>query len=136
MLLLRSPVHALASKAMAVVSYSGRRSGRAVALPVQYALEGETVWVLVGRPETKRWWRNFEGGAPARLRIRGRWVDATGTVLRGADSADEVAGAFAAYRRRFPKAGRALGLPDGAEPSGANAAVAAAVLVRFDPVSS
>ena len=103
-------------------------------LPVQYAVDGAAVWVMVGRPESKRWWRNFSRGHPARLRIRGRWVDATGTLVRGDESAAETLAGLDVYRRRFPKAGRALGLPAGADPSEKDLAAAAAkaVFVRFE----
>ena len=134
MLLLRSPLHALFSKALVLVSYTGRRTGRAVSLPVQYALAGDTVWVLVGRPDTKSWWKNFADGAPARLRLRGEWVDETGTVVRGAAGPERASAALAMYRERFPKAGRALGLPVEGAPTAEQleAAAAKAVFVCFE----
>jgi hypothetical protein len=56
---------------MAVVSYTGRKSGREVTFPVNYrrASDGEIV-IGVMAPDVKTWWRNFTGdGAPIRLRI-------------------------------------------------------------------
>lgn len=134
MFLLRSPLHALFSRALVLVSYTGRRTGRSVSLPVQYALAGDTIWVLVGRPDTKSWWKNFVGAAPARLRLRGEWVDETGTAVLGATEPERASAALAAYRERFPKAVRALGLAAEGSPTAEEMAAAAAraVLVCFE----
>jgi hypothetical protein len=72
-LLLRSPLHGAASRSLALISVTGRRSGRVFTFPVAYRQEGETVKIGVGWPERKVWWRNLRGeGAPVRLRLRGR----------------------------------------------------------------
>ena len=70
--LLRSPLHPLLSRRLALISYTGRRSGREWTIPVGYALNGDRVTIAVGAAEHKRWWRNLRGGAPVRVRIRGR----------------------------------------------------------------
>ena len=57
---LRSPAHRLLSGSTALLTYEGRRTGRRIVLPTQYARHGDEVVILVGRPETKQWWRNFE----------------------------------------------------------------------------
>jgi hypothetical protein len=71
-LLLRSPLHPLVSGRLALITVTGRRSGREYTFPVEYEQDGELVTVTVGWPERKRWWRNLRGaGAQVRLRLRG-----------------------------------------------------------------
>jgi deazaflavin-dependent oxidoreductase (nitroreductase family) len=52
--------------------YTGRRSGRQYALPVQYAREGERLVVVPQGAESKTWWRNFAAPQPVSVRFRGR----------------------------------------------------------------
>lgn len=56
---LRSPVHQLLSRSLDLIRYRGRRSGAELTTPTQYARSGNDIVILVGRPETKTWWRNF-----------------------------------------------------------------------------
>ena len=69
--LLRSPLHRLASGRLALITVTGRRSGREYTLPVLYAQEGDRVTVEVGWAESKVWWRNLRDGRDVRLRLRG-----------------------------------------------------------------
>jgi F420H(2)-dependent quinone reductase len=70
-LILRSPAHPLASGRLALITVTGRRSGRSYTIPVGYRQHGDRVTIGVGWPGRKRWWRNVAGGAPVRLRLRG-----------------------------------------------------------------
>ena len=72
-LLLRSPLHRLASGCFALITYTGRQSGRQYTIPVLYRENGDEVTIGVGWPERKVWWRNLTGeGGPVRLVVRGR----------------------------------------------------------------
>lgn len=70
-LLLRSPLHPLVSRRLALITVTGRRSGREYTFPVGYRQDGDRVAIEVGWPERKRWWRNLRGGGTVRLRLRG-----------------------------------------------------------------
>jgi len=62
----------LVSRNIAMVTYTGRRSGRTFSIPVGYRRDGDEVTIGVGMPDAKRWWRNFLGdGAPLTLRLDG-----------------------------------------------------------------
>jgi hypothetical protein len=64
------PGRRLFGGSMAIVSYTGRKSGREVSFPVNYRRSGEEIVIGVMAPDAKTWWRNFTGdGAPIRLRI-------------------------------------------------------------------
>lgn len=71
--ILRSPVHGLASGRVALITYTGRRSGREYTIPCFYRDRGDEVTIAVGWPDRKVWWRNLTGsGGPVSLLVRGR----------------------------------------------------------------
>lgn len=71
-LLLRSPAHRLMSGQLALITVTGRRSGRTYTFPVGYEQRGDHVTITVGWPERKRWWRNLrDRPSPVTLRLRG-----------------------------------------------------------------
>jgi len=70
--LLRSPLHRIASGSTALITVTGRRSGRSYTFPVSYRREGDVVRIVVGWPESKVWWRNLTGeGAPVKIALAG-----------------------------------------------------------------
>ncbi len=72
---LRSPVHRLASGRVALITYTGRISGREYTIPAFYRDKGDEITIAVGWPERKVWWRNLTGdGAEVRLVVRGQEV--------------------------------------------------------------
>jgi F420H(2)-dependent quinone reductase len=79
----RSPLHGLLSRRTALITVTGRSSGREFIFPVGYEQRGDSVRITVGSPEHKRWWRNLtDAGAPVRMRLRG--VERSGhAVARG-----------------------------------------------------
>jgi hypothetical protein len=82
-LVLSSPLHAPLSRRLALITVTGRRSGREHTFPVNYEQAGELVTITVGWPERKRWWRNLRAGAPVRLRLRG--AERTGHAVAHGD---------------------------------------------------
>lgn len=125
--ILRSPAHRLLSGSTDLLAYEGRRSGRRIVLPTQYARSGDDLVVLVGRPETKRWWHNFEEPRDLDVLLAGEWHPMTGQVVRGADDPDRARPLLAAYLDRFPKVVKVLG--DGTDDD----RLARVVLVRCRP---
>jgi len=69
--LLRSPFHRALSGRLALITVTGRRSGREYTFPVGYRREGDRVVIGVGWPERKRWWRNLRETGRVRLRLGG-----------------------------------------------------------------
>jgi len=51
----------LVGRAFAIVTYTGRRSGRRISLPVGYRRRGDEIVIGVATPDAKTWWRNFLG---------------------------------------------------------------------------
>ena len=72
---LSSPLHPLLSRGLALITVTGRRSGRRYTFPVGYRQHGDRVIINVGWPERKDWWRNLRQERPVEMRIRGRRRD-------------------------------------------------------------
>src|ERR1700679_539150 len=57
---------------IAMVTYTGRRSGRTFTIPVAYRRRGDEIDIGANMPDAKTWWRNFLGdGAPMTLTLDG-----------------------------------------------------------------
>ena len=78
-LLLRSPLHAVVSGSLMLLTFKGRRTGRSFTTPLRYVQEGETFRCYTNRDA--RWWRNLKHEPGMTLRIRGRDLDCTATVI-------------------------------------------------------
>ena len=107
--LLRSPLHRLLSGSTDVIRYRGRRSNRSISTPTQYVRDGDDIVILVARPETKTWWRNFRAGREVQVLLQGRWTSMTAQSVLGSEQPDRIGPLLDAYLSRFPKASRALG---------------------------
>ncbi len=61
------------SKSVAVISYTGRRSGKTFSTPVNYLRSDDgTLTIGVMMPDRKTWWRNFHpDSAPITVNIGG-----------------------------------------------------------------
>jgi hypothetical protein len=84
---LRSPAHGVLSGRLALLTVTGRRSGRTFTFPVGYHRDGDRVTIGVASPERKRWWRNLRDAAPVEIWLAG--VRRAGT---GRAHGDEHAG--------------------------------------------
>ena len=133
--LLQSPLAGLAGGAV-LVRYVGRRSGLTRQLPVRCERWDGGRLIRVGRPEQKRWWRNFTEPAPIEL-VRGRSVSrGTAVVVLGStDSGRQIAAAcfdrHSGYARRAGLPNRQKG--ETFDPAAVAAAAAPLVFVVVTP---
>ena len=128
--LLTSPVHWPWSRWFAVLSWTGRKSGRNYSTPVSYVREGGTAYVTTG----DKWWQNVIDGAPVTMRIAGRSYSATAVAVTDEEQSRAEHGRL--FREhwwfRF-LAGIPRGKGGGPDPSAVARAIAAGrVLVRVD----
>ena len=107
--ILRSPLHRVMSGSTALIRYTGRRSGQTRVTPVQYARDRDDIVILVGRPSTKSWWRNFEAERDIDVLLARRWVPMSGRAIVGADRPEAVERLLDMYLARFPRAARSFG---------------------------
>ena len=60
----------LLKRNIAMVTYTGRRSGKTFTIPVAYRRRGDEIDIGANMPDAKTWWRNFLGeGAPLTVRL-------------------------------------------------------------------
>jgi deazaflavin-dependent oxidoreductase (nitroreductase family) len=86
--LLRSPAHGLVSSHLALITVTGRRSGRTYTFPVGYHRDGDVVTIGIDWPDRKRWWRNLREPAPVEIRLAG--ARRTGTAVARGDERSGV----------------------------------------------
>ena len=95
-LLVNSPLHFLLGNSFAVITVTGRKSGKQIATPVNTVLIGGTLTVISMRSRT--WWRNLQEGQIAQLRRAGKQFPVRGAVVRTpADGAKGLGDYFAQY---------------------------------------
>ena len=133
--LLHSPAGHRLGRRLALISYSGRRTGRRYELPVQYVRDGNRIWILPGSPEHKTWWRNMHGGADVGLFLAGQNMRGHAIVIDPGRQ-PEFAEGLASYLRAIPQARRAVGLPKHGSLSPSDSGVRpvgdSTVLIRVD----
>lgn len=96
---LHTPLRFLLDPGICELSFTGRRTGRPVRLPVIYAHDEATVAVLVGDADHKTWWRNFSSPRPVDVRIKASTRHGTAALARA--GSDEFAQGIGVYTRRF-----------------------------------
>jgi deazaflavin-dependent oxidoreductase (nitroreductase family) len=95
-LILRSPLHGMASKTILLITFTGRKSGKSYTTPISYSTQGEFI-VLVTE---SNWWKNLRGGAAVTLRLRGQ--DCTGTAEPIAEDKTAVAEGLLHHLEQVP----------------------------------
>lgn len=99
---LHTPVlHAVLDHGLCRLRYRGRRTGRVVTLPVQYARHGAEVVVYVGGAAGKSWWRNFTLPYPVEVDVRGERFTGIGRLVRA--GTPDWARVRAIYRGQHPR---------------------------------
>ena len=102
--ILRSPLHGLVSLNVMLITYTGRKSGKATTLPISYVRDEDTLWVISKRSRT--WWRSLRGGADVTLRLRGKNVSAHAEALVD-DLETKIAG-LTLFVKEYQDVGKAI----------------------------
>jgi len=95
--LVNSPLHPLLGKSFAVITVTGRKTGKSIETPVNVVRLGETLMVISLRNRT--WWRNLRGGRTARLRHVGKLLPVRGEVV---EAPAEVSAGMSDYFAEYP----------------------------------
>ncbi|MGA1762158.1 MAG: hypothetical protein ACO397_03070 [Gammaproteobacteria bacterium] len=69
-LLLRSPLHFLASKNLIFISFKGRKTKRSFNIPVSYHQDGNELIALTLKKNL--WWKNLKNLESTMIRLRGK----------------------------------------------------------------
>ena len=97
-LLLHSPLHALMSGSLMLITFKGRVSGRTYTTPVRYVREGAKIRCHTNRDA--KWWPNLKYDPKVVLRIRGRDVVCLASVID--DDPATIRKLLASYLTQFP----------------------------------
>jgi len=105
---LRSSLHPLLSRWLLLFSYEGRRSGHRYTTPAMYRRTDRGA-VLFTPAEATTWWRNFRGGHPVEVLVRGEWHHGEGEVVTDEDAVvDHLRWLTAPLRRLSRLVGRTV----------------------------
>lgn len=110
-LVLRSPLHESLSGRVLLLTFSGRRSGRSITVPLGYVREDRSLVCFTGAGWSV-WWKNLRGGAPVAVRVGGR--DKTGYAEAKSEGPEVIAG-LEAFLRTFPRTAARYGVALGAD---------------------
>ena len=87
-----------------LISYTGRKTGKAYRQPVSYARDGDVLLT----PGGGRWTLNLRDGRPVRIRLRGRDVSARPELVTDPAEVERLLGAIT---RENPRAARFVPIP-------------------------
>lgn len=125
---LRSPVHAVASKSVLLITFTGRKSGRTYTTPVSYSQSGDLVTIF----SHAGWWKNLRSGAPVSVRIQGREIQGQAEAV--VEDKKAIAARLAKHLRKVPGDARYYGVTfdEGGIPNAAEVekAVETVVMIR------
>jgi deazaflavin-dependent oxidoreductase (nitroreductase family) len=96
--LITSPLHSVLGSNLAVITVTGRKSGKLISTPVNVTFDGQTYTVISMRQRT--WWRNLRDKPAAQLHVGGKQLEVQGAVI---ESADAVSQSLQSYFERNPK---------------------------------
>ncbi len=130
--LLHGPGGRRLGRRLAVLRYTGVRTGRPHEVVVLYARTDATVWIVVGQAEHKIWWRNLAAPADVVLWLAGDRVPARAVAVEGAWQPDEARRGLTAFLARVPMVARSLRIRDPGDARQLADAAARTVLVRAD----
>lgn len=91
---LRSPLHRLVSESLMMLIFDGRKSGRRYSIPVGYLQEGNRLYVF----SHSAWAKNFIGGAPVGVRLRGQLRRGEASMLSDPAEIEKVIRRFGSER--------------------------------------
>ncbi len=110
--LLRSPLHGIASGNIAILHFTGRKSGRALNTPLSYTREDNLVRLLSST--NTNWWKNFRGGdKPVEVEIAGGRHTGTASLYEG--DSPELREGVTAFLTALPRDAVVYGVKLGAD---------------------
>jgi deazaflavin-dependent oxidoreductase (nitroreductase family) len=103
-LMLRSPLHGVVSKSILLITFTGRKRGKAYTTPVSYSQSGDQVTIFTHA----NWWKNLRRDTPVTLRLRGQ--DLQGLPEPVAEDKQAIAAGLAEHLKNVPSDARYYGV--------------------------
>lgn len=124
--MLRTPVlQRIVGRGTALLTFTGRRSGRTYTTPISYARVGDRI--VMTAHESRQWWRHLQGHPQVVLGLAGREMGADTVVRHGTEAVDDLVAFFGDQPLLARAAG--IGREDDGRPRRADVAVEAATTV-------
>jgi hypothetical protein len=98
-------IQAMVGQGVALLTFTGRKTGKVYTIPVSYHRDDDTVTVVTKK--VRNWWRNFGTPAEVELRLAGREYTGKAEVTYGED---EVLEFMLGYLDKRPIDAKAYGL--------------------------
>lgn len=108
--MINSPLHFLLGPNIALITFTGRRSGKLISTPINVTRDG-TIYIATSTRK-RTWWRNLRGGASAELRVAGQTIRVHGEVI---ESTDEVSEGLRRYFQQNPQLAKYFNVRLGAD---------------------
>ena len=132
-MLINSPLHPLLGPDFAVITVTGRRTGKPITTPINVVSLDGTLTVISTR--NRSWWRNLRGGRTANLQHAGKRFPVRGEIV---ENPADVAAGMTTYFKQKPGYAKyfkvpldPLGNPDATE---LGRVAGERILVRLIPV--
>lgn len=108
-LVLKSPLHRLLSNGLALITFTGRKTGKQFSTPAAYHwLDDNTIMFMTRSP----WWKNFQNGETIQLRVKGKTYSATPELIHDHDTVWDY---ISQFLQRYDGNTRRVGIMLGAE---------------------
>jgi hypothetical protein len=95
--LVNSPFYPVLGKSFAVITVTGRKSGRSISTPINTVEIDDLLTVISLRERT--WWRNLRDGRTAQLQRSGTQIPVQGEVI---ESPEEIVSIMTKYFLQYP----------------------------------
>jgi len=133
--LLRSRLRSLVGGRLAILTVTGRITGKKHSFPVMCAADDQGMVVIAAFADAKSWWKNLRTEAEITVELEGRVIRARASALLAEDA---IRGhAIRRYLRRFGSVAKTLGVATGFESrddSALGREAKGSVVVRIVPI--
>ena len=130
--MINSPLHSLLGDSFAVITVTGRKTGRPISTPINVSRDEGSYIVVSMRNRT--WWRNLRGNTQAQLRVKGKTFQVRGDVIEDPSAVREE---LRQYFRQHPGNAKYFNVrltPEGEpDPEGLQHAAEERLLIRLSP---
>jgi len=130
--IINSPLHFLLGDSFAVITVTGRKTGRAISTPVNVSRDEGSYTVVSMRDRS--WWRNLRGDVPAQLRVGGKIFTVRGEIVEDPGAVREE---LQRYFQKYPDYAKYFNItlmPEGKpEPEGLQRAAEERLVIRLRP---
>ena len=133
--MINSPLHPLLGDSFAVITVTGRKTGRSISTPINVSREENSYTVMSMR--NRSWWHNLRGDATARLRVSGKTFSVRGEII---EDPSLVMDELRRYFQKYPEYAKYFNIhltPEGElDPGDLQRAAGERLIIRLRPAES